>query len=130
MKITGVPYENITKLIGKTKAQVEKIAGKQKPAAGGSHIFSNGTYTLSGDEWQGTQVFTNSSTTEGNSISCGTIRALGIRSILVRAGSRSGFDIIIDGMTRANSTFSGTGNGSTLTFALRGIDSFTITYTT
>ena len=130
MKISGVPYENITKLVGKTKDQVKKIAGKQKPAAGGSHIFGNGTYTLSGDEWQGTQVFTNSSTIEGNSISCGTIQDLRIRSILVRAGSRGGFDIIIDGMTRANSTFNGTGNGSTLTFALRGIDSFTITYTT
>lgn len=123
-KVNGVLYTNITKLIGRTKAQVKKIAGKQKPAAG-SHIFSNGTYTLSGEDWEGTQVFTNG----GNSISCGNIRALGIRSILVRAGSRSGFDIIIDGRTRANSTFNGTGNGSRLNFALRGIDRFTITYT-
>ena len=128
-KISGVAIELITKIGPKAKSAIKKIAGREKPAVG-SHIFSNGTYTLSGDEWQGTQVFTNSSTIEGNSISCGTIQDLRIRSILVRAGSRGGFDIIIDGMTRANSTFNGTGNGSTLTFALRGIDSFTITYTT
>ena len=187
-KISGVAIELITKIGPKAKSAIKKIAGKEKPAVG-SHIFSNGTYTLSGDEWRGTQVFTivtgssgelsggsggqsggqsgassggslggssgaslggssgaslgGSSGASGgssggssggfslpNSLSCGSIPALDISSITVTAGLRSGFDIAINGMTRANSTFNGTGNGSTLTFALRGVDNFTITYTT
>jgi hypothetical protein len=218
-KISGVAIELITKIGPKAKSAIKKIAGREKPAVG-SHIFSNGTYTLSGDEWRGTQVFTivtgssgelsggsggqsggqsgassggslggssgaslggssgaslgGSSGTSGgssgaslggssgaslggssgaslggssgasggssggssggfslpNSLSCGSIPALDISSITVTAGLRSGFDIAINGMTRANSTFNGTGNGSTLTFALRGVDNFTITYTT
>ena len=179
-KISGVAIELITKIGPKAKSAIKKIAGREKPAVG-SHIFSNGTYTLSGDEWRGTQVFTivtgssgelsggsggqsggqsgassggslggssgaslgGSSGASGgssggssggfslpNSLSCGSIPALDISSITVTAGLRSGFDIAINGMTRANSTFNGTGNGSTLTFALRGVDNFTITYTT
>ena len=188
-KISGVAIELITKIGPKAKSAIKKIAGKEKPAVG-SHIFSNGTYTLSGDEWRGTQVFTIVTGSSGelsggsggqsggqsgassggslggssgaslggssgaslggssggslggssggssgdfslpNSLSCGSIPALDISSITVTAGLRSGFDIAINGMTRANSTFNGTGNGSTLTFALRGVDNFTITYTT
>ena len=136
-KISGVAIELITKIGPKAKSAVKKIAGKEKPAVG-SHIFSNGTYTLSEASSLHTGVLVLVTTSGVNSLEqpSGGIPKYRINTITVTPNSNTAntFDIAINGGGRngpqvTEAAFSGTGNGSTLSFSVA-VYNFTITYTT
>lgn len=133
-KIMVVEYGNIVKLGPKDKSVVEKLGPKDKPTAG-AHIFSSGTYALSeaGSSTNYTLVTTTTSGVNSLEQPSGGIPAYRINTITVTPNSDTPntFDISINGtgpqVTAA--AFSGTGNGSTMSFSVSRY-SFTITYST
>ena len=136
-KIMVVEYGNIVKLGPKQKSAVEKLGPKDKPTAG-AHIFSSGTYTLSEASSLHTGVLVLVTTSGVNSLEqpSGGIPKYRINTITVtpNLNTANTFDIAINGGGRngpqvTEAAFSGTGNGSTLSFSVA-VYNFTITYTT
>jgi hypothetical protein len=135
-KISGVAIELITKIGPKAKSAVKKIAGKEKPTAG-AHIFSSGEYVLSEASSTHTGVLVLVTTSGVNSLEqpSGGIPKYRINTITVtpNLNTANTFDIAINGGGRngpqvTEAAFSGTGNGSTLSFSVA-VYNFIITYT-
>ncbi len=136
-KVMVVEIGNIIKLGPKQKSAVEKLGPRDKPTAG-AHIFSSGTYTLSEASSLHTGVLVLVTTSGVNSLEqpSGGIPKYRINTITVTPNSSTAntFDIAINGGNRgvpqvSAAAFSGTGNGSTLSFSVSPYN-FIITYTT
>jgi len=135
-KISGVAIELITKIGPKAKSDITKIAGKQKPAAGPTCV-SSGEYVLSEASSTHTGVLVLVTTSGVNSLEqpSGGIPKYRINTITVtpNLNTANTFDIAINGGGRngpqvTEAAFSGTGNGSTLSFSVA-VYNFIITYT-
>jgi len=132
-KVMVVEFDAIEKLGSKTRSSVQKLGPKDRPASG--HIFSSGTYTLSEASNSTTAVLALVTTSGVNSLRQpgDGIPAYRINTLTVTPNTTTAntFDIAINSVTPQNTevSFSGNGNGSTLTWSISRYD-FTITYTT
>ena len=136
-KIMVVAIENVVKLGPKEKSVVTKMAGKDRPSPAGAHIFSSGEYVLSEASSLHTGVLVLVTTSGVNSLEqpSGGIPKYRINTITVtpNLNTANTFDIAINGGGRngpqvTEAAFSGTGNGSTLSFSVA-VYNFIITYT-
>ena len=133
-KVMVVEIGDIAKLGPKEKSVVEKLGPRDKPTAGG-HIFSSGEYVLSEASATHTGVLVLVTTSGVNSLEQppGGIPKYRINTITVTPNSSTAntFDIAINGPRVPQvsaAAFSGTGNGSTLSFSVSTYN-FIITYT-